>query len=56
MVANLSDCPAKTWLAMMFSRLRVVVLLVLMLTVAALARYVRTGQGITFGRGHDGPR
>jgi heme/copper-type cytochrome/quinol oxidase subunit 2 len=56
MVANLYDCPAKTWLAMMFMSVAgFLVLLVLMLTVAALARY-RTGQGITFGGRHDGPR
>jgi cytochrome c biogenesis protein CcmG/thiol:disulfide interchange protein DsbE len=57
MMANMSDCPAKTWLAMTFlSVAGFLVLVVLLLTVAALARYVRTGQGITFGRWHDDPR
>jgi uncharacterized membrane protein len=57
MLTNMSDCPAKTWLAMTFvSVAGFLVLLVLVLPVAALARYVLTGRGITIGRAHHGQR
>lgn len=57
MLANMSDCPAKTWLAMTFvSVAGILVLLVLVLTVAALARYVLTGRGIMIGRAHHDQR
>ena len=51
MSADFSDCPAATWLGMMFLSLAgFLVLLVLLLTVAALARYVLTGRGFSVGR------
>ncbi|WP_236377257.1 hypothetical protein [Mesorhizobium muleiense] len=57
MMANLSDCPAKTWPAMTFlSVAGFLVLLVLVLTVAALARYVLTGHRSTIGRVHHDQR
>jgi uncharacterized membrane protein len=57
MMTNLTDCPAKTWLAMTFlSVAGFLVLMVLVLTVAALARYVLTGPRTTFGRVHHDQR
>lgn len=55
MLADMPECPARTWLAMMFlSAAGMLFLLLLVLTIAALARYVLTGRGITIGRGdHD---
>ncbi len=55
MLADMPECPARTWLAMMFlSAAGMLFLLLLVLTVAALARYVLTGRGITIERGdHD---
>ncbi len=57
MLTNMSDCPARTWLAMTFlSVAGILLLLLLVLTVAALARYVLTGRGITIGPMHDDQR
>ena len=55
MLANMPECPARTWLAMMFlSAAGTLFLLLLVLTVAALGRYVLTGRGMSIGRGnHD---
>ena len=55
MFADMPECPAWTWLAMIFlSAAGMHFLLLLVLTVAALARYVLTGRGIAIGRGkHD---
>ena len=51
MSADFSDCPAGTWLGMMFLSLAgFLVVLVLLLTVAALARYVLTGRRFSVGR------
>lgn len=55
MLADMPECPARTRLAMMFlSAAGMLFLLLLVLTVAALARYVLTGRGITIRRvNHD---
>ncbi|MER9861333.1 hypothetical protein [Mesorhizobium sp. M0185] len=56
-MTDISDCPARTWLAMTFlSVAGFLVLLVLVLAVAALARYVLTGRRTTIGRVHHDQR
>ena len=55
MSADMSDCPAPTWLAMTFlSFAGFLVLLVLLLAIAALGKYLLTGHRITIGKArHD---
>lgn len=51
MSADMSDCPAPTWLALTFLSLAgFLVLLVLMLAIAALGKYLLTGRQIPNGR------
>jgi hypothetical protein len=50
MSADMSDCPARTWLAMMFlSVAGFLVLLVLLLAIAALGKYLLSGRRTTVG-------
>jgi len=57
MLADMPECPARTWLAMMFlSAAGMLFLLLLVLTVASLARCVLTGRGILIGLAHHDQR
>ncbi|UVK46513.1 hypothetical protein BPNPMPFG_002173 [Mesorhizobium sp. AR07] len=48
MSADMSDCPARTWLAMMFlSVAGFLALLVLLLAIAALGKYLLSGRRTT---------
>ena len=48
MFADMSDCPARTWLAMTFlSVAGFLVLLLLLLAIAALGKYLLTGRRTT---------
>jgi hypothetical protein len=51
MSADMSDCPARIWLAMTFlSFAGFLVLLLLLLAIAALGKYLLTGRQIPNGR------
>lgn len=46
MLMNMSDCPARTWLAIGFmSIVGFLIVVLLLVAIAALGRYVRTGVG-----------
>jgi len=53
MSADMSDCPAATWLAMTFlSFAGFLVLLVLLLAIAALGKYLLWGRQTVIGGAH----